>query len=138
MNISRSWSYPESTAWTWRKSDPIGVLDLRESPCLSLSGCLITMSPLASHFRGAWLQWVLLPLTFGVLDYSEFPRLSLRIRLTLRSKTSPSMARHMRNQRWSESVLRNISSGISAIALRMQFCMSSGVIGSIAKTIPFT
>jgi len=30
---------------------------------LILSGCLITVSPLASHFRGAWLQWVPSPLT---------------------------------------------------------------------------
>jgi len=39
------------------------VLDYHESPCLSHLGCLIIMSPLASHIWGAWLSWIPLPLT---------------------------------------------------------------------------
>jgi len=148
-----------------------GVLDYNESPCLSLSGCLITVSPLASHLRGVWLQWVPLPLTFGVLDYSESPCLSLSGCLI----TVSPLASHFQGAwlQWVPSplttyqinitgdvqkrllqrlgtcaieaevlresvVLRNISLGISVIALRMRFCMSSGVVGSVAKTIPFT
>jgi len=37
-----------------RDENFIGVLDLRESPCLSRLGCLIHVSPFASHIRGAW------------------------------------------------------------------------------------
>jgi len=42
----------------------------------------VDVTKIWSH-RGAWFTWVPLPLTFGMLDYSESPRLSLCTRLTL-------------------------------------------------------
>jgi len=77
VDMTKIWSH--RGAWFTWVSLPLtfGVLDYSESPCLSLSECLIYVCPLASHFRDAWLQWVPLPLTFGVLDYSESLCLSL-------------------------------------------------------------
>jgi len=34
----------ESTTWTWQVTDPFGMLNYPESPCLSCLGCLIIVS----------------------------------------------------------------------------------------------
>jgi len=48
----------------------IGVLVFDESPRLSSSGCLFSVSSLASHHRGACFQWVSSPFTIGVLVFN--------------------------------------------------------------------
>lgn len=85
---------------SWLRKPPLAlsrINDVDVAVIWPLLRRLISVSPLASHAWDVWFPWVLLPLTFRVVDFREFLCLSQFTSCNICSNVSPFTSIYIQN-----------------------------------------